>query len=192
MKRIFLTMLSCMTLALLQAQVGINTVIPNPSAALDIVSTSQGILIPRMTTAQRTAITTPAEGLLVYDTTLKCISQNAGTSVSPAWVCLSAKDAQNSFFYMPTIAVDASAVVTGKTIDLYDEYKKQFTAPKKNPSAPVNIPYFANATDLHYYITGYDTNVLDNVSISNSGIMTYDIKTESDYDSFMTVVFVVK
>lgn len=192
MKKIILWTLCFISIATLQAQVGINTSTPNVSAALDIESTNKGILIPRMTTVQKIAIATPAEGLLVYDTTLKCIAQNAGTTISPVWVCLSAKDAQNGFFYMPTIAVDASSVVTGKTIDLYDKYKTQFTAPKKNPSAPVNIPYFINRTDLYYYITNYDTDVLDNVSIDNNGVMTYDIKAESDYDSFMTVVFVLK
>lgn len=192
MKKIILWTLCFISIATLQAQVGINTSTPNASAALDIESTNKGILIPRMTTVQKIAIATPAEGLLVYDTTLKCIAQNAGTTISPVWVCLSAKDAQNGFFYMPTIAVDASSVVTGKTIDLYDKYKTQFTAPKKNPSAPVNIPYFINRTDLYYYITNYDTDVLDNVSIDNNGVMTYDIIAESDYDSFMTVVFVLK
>ncbi|SHF32212.1 hypothetical protein SAMN05444362_105122 [Dysgonomonas macrotermitis] len=179
-------------MATLQAQVGINTSTPNASAAMDIVSTEKGILIPRMTTVQKSAITSPAEGLLVYDTTLRCIAQNAGTTASPAWVCLSQKDAQNGFFYMPTIAVDASTVVTGKTIDLYNEYLTQFTAPTKNPSAPVNIPYFTNRTDLYYYITNYDTDVMENISINDNGVMTYDIKVESDYDSFMTVVFVLK
>ena len=192
MKKIILWTLCFISIATLQAQVGINTSTPNVSAALDIESTNKGILIPRMTTVQKIAIATPVEGLLVYDTTLKCIAQNAGTSTSPVWVCLSAKDSQNGFFYMPTIAVDASSVVTGKTIDLYDKYKTQFTAPKKNPSAPANIPYFTNRTDLYYYITNYDTDVLDNVSIDNNGVMTYDIKAESDYDSFMTVVFVLK
>ncbi|WP_345080372.1 hypothetical protein [Nemorincola caseinilytica] len=38
------------------------------SAMLDVASTTKGILIPRMTQAQRTAITTPAEGLMVYQT----------------------------------------------------------------------------------------------------------------------------
>ncbi|MDQ3111739.1 MAG: hypothetical protein M3R17_17760 [Bacteroidota bacterium] len=42
---------------------------PNASAMLDINSATMGILIPRMTTAQRTAIVTPANGLQVYDTT---------------------------------------------------------------------------------------------------------------------------
>lgn len=39
------------------------------SAALDIKSTDKGMLVPRMTSAQRTIITSPATGLLVFDTT---------------------------------------------------------------------------------------------------------------------------
>lgn len=38
------------------------------SSVLDVKSTSKGMLVPRMTQAQRTAIATPAEGLLVYQT----------------------------------------------------------------------------------------------------------------------------
>jgi hypothetical protein len=37
------------------------------SAILDIKSTTKGLLIPRMTTAQRIAIITPAKGLIVFD-----------------------------------------------------------------------------------------------------------------------------
>ncbi|MBK9104240.1 MAG: tail fiber domain-containing protein [Saprospiraceae bacterium] len=47
--------------------VGIGTSTPDTSAALHLSSTSKGLLIPRMTTAQRLAISTPAQGLLVYD-----------------------------------------------------------------------------------------------------------------------------
>lgn len=52
-----------------QAQsVGINTNTPNASAALDVVSTTQGMLVPRMTASQRGIIASPATGLLVYQT----------------------------------------------------------------------------------------------------------------------------
>jgi hypothetical protein len=51
-----------------QNNVGIGTNTPNSSAILDLTATNKGLLIPRMTTIQRTAIVTPATGLLVYDT----------------------------------------------------------------------------------------------------------------------------
>jgi hypothetical protein len=50
------------------AQVGINTSTPSPSAALDIFANNKGVLIPRMNQGQRLAITSPATGLLVYQT----------------------------------------------------------------------------------------------------------------------------
>ncbi len=53
----------------MSAQVGIGTVSPEASSMLDITSTDKGLLIPRMTTAQRTGITNPATGLMVFDNT---------------------------------------------------------------------------------------------------------------------------
>ncbi|MEO6490062.1 MAG: fibrobacter succinogenes major paralogous domain-containing protein, partial [Ferruginibacter sp.] len=50
------------------AQVGIGTTTPDASALLDVSSTSKGFLPPRMTAAERTAIFSPANGLLVYQT----------------------------------------------------------------------------------------------------------------------------
>jgi hypothetical protein len=50
------------------AQVGIGTNSPDASAKLDISSTSQGFLPPRMTYAQRQAISSPAIGLMIYCT----------------------------------------------------------------------------------------------------------------------------
>jgi Collagen triple helix repeat (20 copies) len=50
------------------AQSGINTNTPDPSAILDVYSTNKGFLLPRLTTAQRNAISLPAEGLMVYQT----------------------------------------------------------------------------------------------------------------------------
>jgi uncharacterized protein (TIGR02145 family) len=50
------------------AQVGIGTETPHASATLDLTSSSQGFLPPRMTEAQRNNINTPATGLMVYCT----------------------------------------------------------------------------------------------------------------------------
>lgn len=63
-----------------QPGVAINTSgnAPHSSALLDVQSTNKGILIPSMTTVQRTSIASPAEGLLVYDVTASRTYQYQG------------------------------------------------------------------------------------------------------------------
>ena len=67
MKKITLIILMLFT-ALSYAQVGVNTNTPDASSALEIESTTGGILIPRMTETQRDAIVSPASGLMIYQT----------------------------------------------------------------------------------------------------------------------------
>jgi hypothetical protein len=57
-----------------------STVSSQASAKLDIQSTTQGVLFPRMTTVQKLAIGSPAAGLQVYDTTLNQMSYYNGTT----------------------------------------------------------------------------------------------------------------
>ncbi len=66
------------------AQVGINATgaSADPSAMLDVSSTSKGILIPRMSTAHRISIPTPAIGLMVYDNTTNSYWYYNGSSWS--------------------------------------------------------------------------------------------------------------
>ena len=69
----FITLLAailCCSNVLLAQNVGINSdgSVPDGSAMLDVKSTNSGMLIPRMTEAQKNAISSPATGLLVYQT----------------------------------------------------------------------------------------------------------------------------
>ena len=64
--------------------VGIGTTNPDASSLLELKSTNKGVLVPRLTTAQRLAIVNPANSLLVYDTTLGCFYYYNGTT----WVAL--------------------------------------------------------------------------------------------------------
>ena len=71
------------------SQVGIGTNTPDASAKLDITSTDKGLLTPRMTASQRGLITSPATGLLIY--------QTDGTTgfyyyTGAAWIALSTSE----------------------------------------------------------------------------------------------------
>lgn len=66
-----LLLVNCSLLIEVHAQVAINedNANPNASAMLDVSSTDKGLLIPRMTSDQRTMIANPETGLLVFDST---------------------------------------------------------------------------------------------------------------------------
>jgi len=72
-------------------QVAVNSTgaTPDASAMLDVSSTTHGILIPRMSTASRNAISNPALGLLVYDFSLGTVYMNTGIPPISNWVPLS-------------------------------------------------------------------------------------------------------
>jgi hypothetical protein len=59
--------------------IGVNTT-PDASAQFDIASTTKGFLYPRMTDAQRSAITSPAEGLMIFNTDNKGVAYRDGTN----------------------------------------------------------------------------------------------------------------
>jgi len=62
------------------ANAGFNTATPDVSAIVDMESTTQGFLPPQMTTTQKTAISSPKAGLVVYDTTLNKLSYYNGST----------------------------------------------------------------------------------------------------------------
>nr|WP_298658906.1 hypothetical protein [uncultured Flavobacterium sp.] len=71
--------------AQVQKKVGDNAYTINSSAVFEVESTTKGLLLPRMTTAQRDAITSPAEGLVIYNTTTKRLETNLGSAATPIW-----------------------------------------------------------------------------------------------------------
>ena len=65
---------ACHFSAMAQQNVSISDVpnTPNITSVLDVYSTSKGMLVPRLTTAQRLGIASPANGLLIFDTDINC------------------------------------------------------------------------------------------------------------------------
>jgi hypothetical protein len=77
-----LAALASTTLSFAQS-VGINTTTPHASAALDVSSTTKGLLVPRMESVQRLTIASPTIGLLVFDTDENKFYFYDGTNWSP-------------------------------------------------------------------------------------------------------------
>jgi len=77
MNKLKIVVLSTMILGFLSIfgqnnSVGIGTITPDNSAILDLVSTNQGLLIPRNNTFGITSIASPSDGLILYNTDDKC------------------------------------------------------------------------------------------------------------------------
>ncbi len=97
-----LTFLCCfLQKAVAQVSIGNTSAVPHASAMLDINagtnSIKKGLLIPRMTSTQRIAITAPAQGLLVYDTDTKSQWQYNGSM----WVNGIIKLSYNDILLLP-------------------------------------------------------------------------------------------
>lgn len=102
----------------LTGSAGLGTTTPTASALLDMTSTSQGLLAPRMTKAQRDAIASPATGLLIFQTnSTPGFYYYTGTS----WNAISTKGANTS---LSNLAAGGTSInvgltpATNNTIDL--------------------------------------------------------------------------
>ena len=84
-----------------QVGIGVSTASINQSAQLDVVSTTKGLLPPRMTTTQRDAIVNPASGLVIFNTTTNSLEYKSSTG----WVLLTASTPTVIPVAMPTIQI---------------------------------------------------------------------------------------
>ncbi|NPA33824.1 MAG: hypothetical protein GXO48_02715 [Chlorobi bacterium] len=113
--------------------VGIGTVSPSSSAILELNSTNQGFLMPRLTTAQRNNINNPAHGLLIMNTDNFCIEAYDATSSS--WLEVSCPQLCSPCDTCPLPQINS--VVANPTQD---------------PCPPIDITLHVNATNATTYI----------------------------------------
>ncbi len=98
------------------ARIGIGTTAPLQSSILAINSTNKGILIPRMTSAQRIAITSPATGLLIYQT-----NNNTGFWFynGTDWYRLKDTRTINVSIIKKDVVYDIPSIAANSTADVY-------------------------------------------------------------------------
>ena len=161
MKNIKLLFLSFLVCGFSYAQVGIGTTDPDPSSMLDVESETQGMLVPRMTTAQRNAITDPAKSLLVFDTTENTYYFNEGDDVTPNWVpFLSDNERRDNYKLVKSVA-DLAAELTagsGSVYELQSNYLYEI-------NGQINFDFPINMNGA--YIEGVD--VGEDILVNNSG-----------------------
>jgi len=191
----FLAMLLLATGVAFGQGVGINTATPHNSAMLDVVSTNKGVLIPRMTAAQRGAITLPAAGLLVYQTDAPAgfwyydgaiwrqlttggwlLTGNAGTNASTNFV--GTTDAQALTFR--TDNVERFRIANGNQV--FAMADGTAAAPFYSWSANTNMGLFRPAAN----VLGFSTSGTERMRMSNTELVingqsnVYNFRVESD------------
>lgn len=102
----------CNTIA---QSVGIGTTNPATSAKLEVYSTTQGFLLPRMTEAERNAIQSPALGLVIFNTTTKCLNVYDASGWYGISGIISYPVGTLHCTAIPTTVVDVVNPATGKT-----------------------------------------------------------------------------
>ncbi|MEC5166647.1 hypothetical protein RCH18_002394 [Flavobacterium sp. PL11] len=100
----------------IHAQIGIGTITPNASSALDIVSETKGLLIPRLTTIQKEAIKLPATGLMIFNTTVNDCQINVGTPEIPKWTGMKSQEGTTALS-----VTQGNLVSTSSTVDVLIE-----------------------------------------------------------------------
>jgi hypothetical protein len=113
MKKLQLFVIACILTGnmLLAQSVGIGTTTPDTSALLHLHSASKGVLLPRITTAQRNGIAAPAAGLLIYNTSASAFQFYNGTS----WADIGSGSAGGTAGY------DTMALKSDRISGLYDD-----------------------------------------------------------------------
>ena len=198
----------------LHAQVGIHnnaskaTLHISPTSTT--ASTAEGLIAPNLTRAQLIAkdarYGTDQTGAQVYVTAIDgTVTTKTAGITRPGYYFFDGSvwinnDQPGHYFYLPHFTLPTSVIGTGYTFDLYNSvYKLQFNQ-SGNASYNVSNSWLTTLpiarytpTELDYVVTYYDREVITINSISNTGIINYDvINPVTGTSSFINVVLITK
>ncbi|MBK7212497.1 MAG: tail fiber domain-containing protein [Bacteroidales bacterium] len=174
MKKIFALLLILTGFnAFSQMAINLDGSLPSASAMLEIKSTDKGLLIPRMTSAQRTAIASPAEGLMVFDLTTgtfwfyKSAAWTELTSSSSSW------QPSGSSIYYSTGNVGIGDATPASLLTVGDNDKFQVEGTKGSVSfnddeASIRFPATAGINSPMIYMFSSGTQNTDRMIIGHS------------------------
>ena len=183
MKKFFLLLKTIFIISMVNAQQGVAITTdgtnPDNSAMLDIKSNSKGFLTPRMTTAQRTAIASPAKGLIVFDTETNSFWfyngaawNNLSASVAAAGWSLTGNSGTNpASTFMGTTDNTALSIRTNNQTRLTVTDDGNIGINTTTPTARLDVRSATGTTGANFHLAGNSSvNVRGLTSVaSNSG-----------------------
>ena len=186
-----------------------------PKATLDVVgssdgATADGVIAPRLTLAQLkladSKYLTDQNGAIVYVTNVAGGTDSKTVNITApgyyyfdglalVWKKMGGGNTDD-WFYMPSIIFDTSNPSTSITLykNLYEEYKKQLNNPAVKSSNPAT-PVLQNAsvpavTEFDYFITAYDANVFEILSINpTTSELAYKVIAAASDSTYINIVF---
>ena len=161
------------------------------SAMFDIQSTSKGMLIPRMTTSQRTAINSPANGLLVFDTTSGSFwFYHGGTwqqlvdATGNTWESAG----NNTYFTGGNVGIDDNTPLAALTVGNGDKFQVEATRGNvtfTDPLASLKFPSTNSTNNPMLYMFSSGTQNADRMVIGHSpSFPQWGIEYDDTLDAF--------
>ncbi len=165
MKKLLYIAISLIALNATAQSVAINTdgSAADNSALLDLKSTNQGVLVPRMTQANRNAITSPATGLMIFQTdNTQGFYYNAGTPATPNWqpVGSGGSTASGSTVVLEVECTTAGTYVSGLSSQSdsgFPRYDNVIISPPS--SIGTFTPFTGTGTDIQHTLNSTGTSV---------------------------------
>ena len=197
MKKIIVTVLILMALQM-HAQTGIGTTTPNASAKLDVYSTNKGFLPPRVTLASvsdATTITSPAEGLLVYNLGSSGLQSGYYYWNGANWATIAtASSAGNGVTAMDMVKLygEAYSTATGKisntsgysfTVPVSGRYLFDFSSTTWGGNSTTTFKVRQGTTDLG---TDSQTSLNNNVHVEYNGKIEVNLQAGITYNVVLT------
>ena len=181
MKNIFTVLALVLVTSSIFAQIGINNENPDASAALDITSTTGGLLVPRMTKDDRGFIDTPATGLMIYQTDgtpgfyyFNGSSWEGYYSQAEVDALIAALDARITALEPAANAPGAPTIGTATAGD--GEATISFTAPSSNGGSPItSYTATSNPGDITATVTQADSGDITVTGLTNATAYTFTV-----------------
>lgn len=174
MKKLYILRLSLLFLLFagfsLNAQVGVNILVPDSSAAFQIESSERGFLPPRLDINQRDAISNPASGLTIYNTQDSVLEYYNGQCWLPVYARECGECDYNVFLSPSTASIDRTTTDSAFT---------QIQITRTRGTDPINLVILsALPSGISAQL---DTTFIDSVGVANLSVAASIFAPAGDY-----------